>query len=226
MERGHQKKDKTSSCHRKGTPSTSDSQKALSPADIAKMLYSPDQLEDPSDLVTPEIDDVGVMKDLSQLSQKDLIAQMLKQSGEQTDSGMDDSELMRTASIDPKQWDQDKIRTTKSYQQSRKSSGKKSQKSQVIILDLHHKTIREARDYLEKTIDRLLMTQRVFRLKVITGRGRHSKNGPIIADDSHKFIKTKYRDVIVYLQDSPTSSMLRGITVRGYFIVDMNAHKH
>ena len=99
-----------------------------------------------------------------------------------------------------------------------KKSPKKTFSTQI---DLHGKTLKEAQVYLESQVSGLLATHGKVDLKIITGRGRHSQSGPVLAENIHSWIRRRYRDSIVSLQECPSNSMINGIAVRGYFHVKL-----
>lgn len=93
------------------------------------------------------------------------------------------------------------------------------QEDAPFVLDLHGMTTSEAQYYLQNKIDALLHNHKQITIKVITGRGRHSENGPVLADVCHRFIQEHYRYHIRSIESSPASSMINRIAVRGYFTV-------
>ena len=91
----------------------------------------------------------------------------------------------------------------------------------VTEIDLHYLTVEEALKVLEQRIDDLLSRYGYVRLKIITGRGRHSTQGPKIAGHAHGFVTRKYSSNIVKIQESPDASMINNIALRGYFNVEL-----
>lgn len=88
-------------------------------------------------------------------------------------------------------------------------------------IDLHYLTVEEALKVLEQRIDDLLSRHSHVQLKIITGRGRHSTQGPKIAGHAHGFVTRKYSSNIVKIQESPDASMINNIALRGYFNVEL-----
>lgn len=87
-------------------------------------------------------------------------------------------------------------------------------------LDLHGLTAEEARDEIRQFIDRLLsQTHGKFTVRIITGKGLHSRDGAVLPRDSHYFVKQRYSDRIVRIDDSPADVLLGGIPIRGHFDV-------
>ena len=68
----------------------------------------------------------------------------------------------------------------------------------------------------------LINAARVFELKVITGKGLHSGDeGPVLAEEVYKHIKSKYKKKILKIEPPPMASTINGIPLRGFFIVKL-----
>lgn len=87
-------------------------------------------------------------------------------------------------------------------------------------IDLHRCTVAEARSLIDAAIARIITTRSTVRLKIITGKGRHSgPKGPILAREIHTYIATTYANHIVSLEESPADAVLGGLPLRGHFHV-------
>ncbi|MCY4443461.1 MAG: Smr/MutS family protein [Proteobacteria bacterium] len=99
----------------------------------------------------------------------------------------------------------------------------KHKKTEPLKIDLHGKTLREAIDYLQRTLDKILYQKGYVYAKVITGRGLHSKeSGAVLVEKVHDYVKSHYHQEVVFLEDSPAHSMVNGIAVRGHFHVELS----
>ena len=105
---------------------------------------------------------------------------------------------------------------------AKSTSSKKSLPEYKI--DLHHRTLKEASCLLHKRLWELLHGDDVaFKVKIVTGRGRHSKDGQFtMGDHAHGYVKNHFASHISFLEDSPSASLVNGIAVRGYFYVHLH----
>ncbi len=87
-------------------------------------------------------------------------------------------------------------------------------------LDLHGLTANEAKDEIRRFLDRLIaQTHGKFTVRIITGKGLHSRDGAVLPREAHHFVSQRYSDRIVRLDDSPADVLLGGIPIRGHFDV-------
>ena len=99
--------------------------------------------------------------------------------------------------------------------------GSNHPKTREFSVDLHGKTRREVRDVLLATVERLKQTAGgSFKLRVITGKGRHSgEQGPVIADEAFHFLQRTYGPAIVTMDSPPGETQVGGLPWRGHFDV-------
>lgn len=95
----------------------------------------------------------------------------------------------------------------------------------VTAIDLHHMSVALALKVLEAEMDVLLRRHRRVKLKVITGRGRHSPRGPQIAQQAHALVLTKFKSAIVKIGQCPTASMINNVALKGYFDVELQGYR-
>lgn len=87
-------------------------------------------------------------------------------------------------------------------------------------LDLHGLTLSEAQQHIDSLFNRVLQTKRRTRIKIITGKGRHSRaNTNLLARDVHTYVHQKYADHIISIEQSPYSVRVDGLPIRGHFEV-------
>lgn len=88
-------------------------------------------------------------------------------------------------------------------------------------IDLHGLTVREANDELRRFLDRILGQRGGGKVtvRIITGKGIHSRDGAVLPRECHDFVKQRYADSIVRIDDSPADVLLGGIPIRGHFDV-------
>ncbi len=86
-------------------------------------------------------------------------------------------------------------------------------------IDLHQMTVKEAKKHILHTLDSL-PKHSTYQLRIITGRGRHSKNGSVLGDEIYKFVKETLKNNIKKIDPNPSHSSINGISVRGHFVVE------
>ena len=94
----------------------------------------------------------------------------------------------------------------------------------ITEIDLHYLTVAQSLLTLENKIEDLLIKHRRVKLRVITGRGRHSNNGPQIAQHAHNLVTTKFATQIIKIEACPTASMINNIALKGYFMVEFKGY--
>ena len=106
------------------------------------------------------------------------------------------------------------------FEQVKKSSKGKSSKVERRV-DLHGKTVAEARSVVGSLIEDLRMRYTgLVTLKVITGKGLHSKQGVgVLGREIHDYVSNKYVHNIVEIDDSPCDVLVHGVPIRGHFKV-------
>ena len=89
-------------------------------------------------------------------------------------------------------------------------------------LDLHGMTSLEAIEHLSEFIEAKSSECRYLKLKIITGRGVHSKvGGPVLVKDIYEFVLERYSNLIQEIDDPPADTILDGLAIRGYFNVHL-----
>lgn len=99
--------------------------------------------------------------------------------------------------------------------------------SAVREIDLHRCTVEEARRAIDAVFAQLVTPGTslwrqgsLLRLKVITGKGKHSgPAGPVLAREIHRYIAMTYANHIVSIEESPADVVLGGLPLRGHFHV-------
>ena len=106
------------------------------------------------------------------------------------------------------------------FEQEKKSSKGKSSKLNRKI-DLHGKTVNEAQSAVSELMNELRQQYTgIVYLKVITGKGLHSRQGlAVLSREIHDYISNKYIHDIVEIDDSPCDVLMHGVPIRGHFNV-------
>lgn len=87
-------------------------------------------------------------------------------------------------------------------------------------IDLHHCNVAEAKQIVDQVVAQIILGRGPCRLKIITGKGRHSgPKGPILAREIHTYIVTNYANHIVSIEESPADLLIGGVSLRGHFHV-------
>ena len=104
---------------------------------------------------------------------------------------------------------------------SRKKTKKKETKTTI---DLHGLTLEEAKTAVRRKINSLLeMEKGPIKLRVITGKGKHSGiNGGVLISSIYDFVRKEYLQEIKKLDEDPSAIKLNGLPIRGYFDVWLN----
>jgi DNA-nicking Smr family endonuclease len=105
------------------------------------------------------------------------------------------------------------------HPKSRSSQSGKGRYS--LQIDLHGLTLAEALDQVDVQI-RYCFEQGYSSIEalIITGKGLHSgSEGGILAREVHRHISGKYRSMILQIEESPASTLLNGVPIRGHFRV-------
>lgn len=91
-------------------------------------------------------------------------------------------------------------------------------------IDLHGLHLDQAIDLVREKIDLWLAQGQPLRVKIITGKGRHSAGGRgILSQEVHRYVLQRYRPDIASIEDSPDSVRLAGLPLRGHFFVVFHA---
>ena len=88
-------------------------------------------------------------------------------------------------------------------------------------LDLHGLTRDQAIQLCQSKIEGWLAVSRhVLKVKVITGKGRHSgPGGSILSRDIHDFVCRYFKRNLLTVESSPSDNLLNGLPIRGHFHV-------
>ncbi len=101
-----------------------------------------------------------------------------------------------------------------------KSARKRTDKRKECSIDLHGLRLDEAEELLQLRIEAWLATCSSLKLQIITGKGRHSKGGEgVLAREIHRFIRHRYQNLILDIEESPSEVRLSGVPIRGHFHV-------
>lgn len=114
----------------------------------------------------------------------------------------------------------------------RKQSGKgkkapqkprKKRSLDVYTLDLHGLRLAEAEFAVDRFFAELLSSGSVLcRAKIVTGRGLHSgPEGGVLVAAMYDYVRRKYHDFIVSIDESPAACTLAGVPLRGFFFVTL-----
>ncbi|MDE3268984.1 MAG: Smr/MutS family protein [Pseudomonadota bacterium] len=99
-------------------------------------------------------------------------------------------------------------------------TSKRSYRREVYELDLHGLTLSESQQRIDSLFQRILRTGQRTRVKIITGKGRHSRaNTNLLARDVHIYVRQRYAEHIVSIEQSPDAVRVGGMPIRGHFEV-------
>lgn len=112
------------------------------------------------------------------------------------------------------------MKTVEEQKPRAKSRGRSELAS--FSIDLHGDTLSVACDRLRGYIADKIASHGHFKLRVITGKGRHSgEGGGILSESVHDFVKKQFWDNIVSIESSPHETKVGGLPVRGHFDVEI-----
>ena len=96
-------------------------------------------------------------------------------------------------------------------------------KKSVVIIDLHGMTLDEAKDFLDKEITKKTNEEKKpVSFKIITGKGLHSyRSKAKLPYLIHDYVRKKYNDSLIYIEESPGDVLLNGVPFRGHFLVTL-----
>ena len=114
----------------------------------------------------------------------------------------------------PRKYDSCELSETKKH---KKKLSKKFLKEYSI--DLHGLNLTSAKATLNRFIlDIFKGKGSVFKLKIITGRGIHSSEvGSRLYRDIPVFLRQKWKNNIIHVDESPADQMINGFPLKGYF---------
>lgn len=97
---------------------------------------------------------------------------------------------------------------------------KQSRRRDYYELDLHGLTLSESQQRIDSLFSRILQTKQRTRVKIITGKGRHSRaHTNLLARDVHTYVRQKYDERIVSIEQSPYAVRVGDLPLRGHFEV-------
>lgn len=105
---------------------------------------------------------------------------------------------------------------------SRKRKRRKNdRKERSLTIDLHGMTLDEARRWIDVKILPLLKEKGVCnRITIITGKGLHSGlGGGVLSKEIHSYVRDRFGNYIVDLEESPSNLCIDGLPIRGHFTV-------
>ena len=96
----------------------------------------------------------------------------------------------------------------------------KQSSERQIDLDLHGLSLSEAKSKVETTIESHRSSCVTLKVKVVTGKGRHSgSSGSVLPRGVHDFVCQRFGKEIVSLEECPDDVMVNGLPIRGHFNV-------
>ena len=109
--------------------------------------------------------------------------------------------------------DEEEVAATKSKKRQR-------HKQNFYQIDLHGLTLAESKQRLDNFFLRILDGKQRIRVKIITGKGRHTHDSTnLLARDVHVYVAQKYAERIVEIEQSPFEVQVGGLPIRGHFEV-------
>lgn len=100
----------------------------------------------------------------------------------------------------------------------RSNSGKPRSSATKHSIDLHGKTLDEAKAALRSLMNQLAKSGGEIELRVITGKGRNSgSGGGVLAREIYDFFKRSFSSDIVRIDTDPMDTMIGGLPLRGHF---------
>ncbi len=85
-------------------------------------------------------------------------------------------------------------------------------------IDLHGKTLDEAKAALRSLMTQLINSGGEVELRIITGKGRNSgSGGGVLAREIYDFFKRSFSSVIVKIDADPMDTLVGGLPLRGHF---------
>lgn len=129
----------------------------------------------------------------------------------------DNAEQLLRAALDDVPDFIDKEEVDISVTKKRHASSKRT--SSFYQLDLHGFTLAESQRKIDELFRQLISLQKV-RIRIITGKGRHSSDSQnLLARDVHAYVVQKYDSYIVEIEQSPDAVRLGSLPIRGHFEV-------
>lgn len=120
-------------------------------------------------------------------------------------------------------WDDVDAEKLGSKNEERRNPSKKPRRSGAggpdLTIDLHGLKLEEAKRYVEDQIAQALSERsQPFRVRVITGKGRHSQGrGGVLAQQIHPFVQKKFARLLTSIDAAPDQSHISGVLLRGHF---------
>lgn len=121
-------------------------------------------------------------------------------------------EAIESANFEPK-----KIEDSKSHMSTRAKP--KHDTSGRYEIDLHGMTLAQAENHVIASINRLLDQHKghALELRIITGKGNHSKGRPQLVTSIHHIVESTFRHRIISIEVSPHELQLSGYYLKGHF---------
>ena len=99
---------------------------------------------------------------------------------------------------------------------------KKAKKEASVKIDLHGKTLAEAKLFIRAEVARHIDAYgSPMEFLIITGKGRHSEGPGVLVNEVHGFVAENFREFIVKIDDNPGNNLLGGIPIVGHFRVTL-----
>lgn len=101
-----------------------------------------------------------------------------------------------------------------------KSFKPKTNKHNKISIDLHGKTLEQAKSFLSRELESVLNEHSSVEVNIITGKGRHSENGKgVLVHEIYSFVQKKFGSRLKFLDSDPSEAVVEGRPIRGHFRV-------
>lgn len=99
-------------------------------------------------------------------------------------------------------------------------AARQSRRRGCYELDLHGLTLSESQQRIDALFNRILRAGQRTKVKIITGKGRHSRaDTNLLARDVHVYVRQKYAERIVSIEQSPYAVRVGDLPIRGHFEV-------
>ena len=96
----------------------------------------------------------------------------------------------------------------------------------IAEIDLHGMTAVEAEAHVDSRISLVLLkASGPVRVKIITGKGRHSEGGGVLVRAIYDFVKVRFCRQITRIDAPPAETLFDGLPLRGYFEVQLDPRK-
>jgi hypothetical protein len=94
----------------------------------------------------------------------------------------------------------------------------------VLKVDLHRLTLDEAQERIDAVLEGVIADLKPgdrVKVQIITGKGRHSEGGGVLAREAPRYVKRRFKDFIVAIEDAPADLVVGELPIRGHFHVTL-----